>query len=109
MANEVVITPAVPCSVEIVPTVSTNIEINQQGDFLVQVVEQPLVSLDFGLTNIGLKGDKGDKGDIGPAGPNEIGGFPIAVADAKENDTLLLKSWAWKNTPQEDLTDGGNF
>ena len=109
MTNEVVITPAIECKVEIVPTVTTNVEINPQGDFAVQVVEQPPVVVDFGLTNIGLKGDKGDIGPVGPAGPNEIGGFPIALANPQENDLLQLKSWSWKNSPQEALTDGGNF
>lgn len=109
MTNEVVITAAVECKVEIVPTVTTNVEINPQGDFAVQVVEQAPVVVEFGLTNIGVKGDKGDTGPVGPAGPNEIGGYPVAVADAQENDMLQLKSWAWKNTPQEALTDGGNF
>lgn len=69
--------------------------------------EQPTIEL--GLTTIGLRGPKGDKGDQGDPGPNEIGGFPVAVSGAQENDTLLLKSWEWKNTPQEALTDGGNF
>jgi hypothetical protein len=31
------------------------------------------------------------------------------LTSAQENDMLQLKSWAWKNTPQEALTDGGNF
>lgn len=63
----------------------------------------------------GIQGPKGDKGDtgpagpVGPAGPNEIGGYPVMLTDAAENDMLQLKSWAWKNTPQEALTDGGNF
>ena len=38
-----------------------------------------------------------------------IGGFPVILTSAQENDILQLKSWAWKNTSQESLTDGGNF
>ena len=38
-----------------------------------------------------------------------IGDFPVILTSAQENDVLQLKSWAWKNTPQEVLTDGGNF
>lgn len=109
MTNEVVITPAIQCSVEVVPTVETNVEINPQGEFAVQVVSQPPVEVQFGLTNIGLKGDQGDVGPVGPAGPNTIGGFPIEINSPQENDTLLLKAWTWQNTPQEALTDGGNF
>ena len=42
-------------------------------------------------------------------GNDELGGFPVVLTSAQENDTIQLKSWAWKNTPQEALTDGGNF
>ena len=38
-----------------------------------------------------------------------VGGFPVILTSAQENDMLQLKSWAWKNTAQEALTDGGNF
>lgn len=109
MTNEVVITPALQCSVEIAPTTVDNVVVTQQGDFQIQVVPPTQVEVQFGLTNIGLKGEKGDIGPVGPAGPNTIGGFPIDVSGAQENDMLQLKSWAWKNTPQESLTDGGNF
>ena len=43
------------------------------------------------------------------AGDNTIGDFPVILTSAQENDTLQFKSWAWKNIPQEALTDGGNF
>lgn len=85
--NEIVITPvSIQASVEIQP------------------IDQ--ASIELGLTNIGIRGPIGP---VGPAGPNEIGGFPVMLQDAAENDMLQLKSWAWKNTPQEALTDGGNF
>lgn len=73
----------------------------------VQQPNAPVVEL--GLTGIGLRGPQGIQGIQGIPGPNEIGGFPVQVAGAQENDTLLLKSWTWQNTPQEALTDGGNF
>ena len=38
-----------------------------------------------------------------------LGGFPVILNSAQENDILQLKSLQWKNTPQEALTDGGNF
>lgn len=57
----------------------------------------------------GQDGAQGIQGIQGVPGPNEIGGFPVAVANPQENDTLLLKQWTWQNTPQEALTDGGNF
>lgn len=89
MTSEIVITEAKLSSVEVKPA------------------DQPVVEL--GLTAIGLRGPQGIQGIQGIPGPNEIGGFPVAVSGAQENDTLLLKSWEWKNTPQEALTDGGNF
>lgn len=89
MTESVVITPALQSKVE------------------VKAPNQSAVEL--GLTNIGLRGPQGIQGIQGIPGPNEIGGFPVAVSAAQENDTLLLKSWQWQNTPQEALTDGGNF
>lgn len=109
MTNEVVITEALQCSVEVVPTVTSNVVLNPQGEFAVQVVTQNPVVVQFGLTNIGLRGPQGEVGPVGPSGPNTIGGYPIDINNAQENDLLQLKAWSWKNAPQEALTDGGNF
>ena len=73
MTSEIVITEAKLSSVEVKPA------------------DQPVVEL--GLTAIGLRGPQGIQGIQGIPGPNEIGGFPVAVSGAQENDTLLLKSW----------------
>lgn len=89
MTDQVVITDAPLCSVD------------------VQQPNAPVVEV--GLTTIGLRGPQGIQGPQGIPGPNEIGGYPVMVTDAQENDTLLLKSWSWQNTPQAELTDGGNF
>lgn len=89
MTDQVVITEAPLCDVQIQPP------------------NQPVVQV--GITTIGLRGPQGIQGPVGPAGPNEIGGFPVALTTPQENDMLQLKSWSWKNTPQEALTDGGNF
>ena len=75
----------------------------------VEVTPKDQAVVELGLTSIGLRGPQGIQGPQGVPGPNEIGGFPVAVSGAQENDTLLLKSWEWTNTPQEALTDGGNF
>jgi hypothetical protein len=107
--SEVVITAPVLCSVEVQPIVATGVEIIQGGQVVVEAIPPAQTFVEFGLTTMGLRGPKGDKGDQGIPGPNEIGGYPVAVSGAQENDTLLLKSWAWTNTPQEALTDGGNF
>ena len=89
MTSEVIVTESKLSTVEVKPSDQTAIEL--------------------GLTAIGLRGPQGIQGIQGIPGPNEIGGFPVAVSGAQENDTLLLKSCEWKNTPQEALTDGGNF
>ena len=89
MTNQVVIQQVSPSKVEVQPN------------------EQPVVEL--GLTNIGLRGPQGIQGPQGVPGPNEIGGFPVVLDSAQEKDILQLKTAAWRNTPQEALTDGGNF
>lgn len=89
MTNQVVIQQVSPSTVEVQP------------------IDQPVVEL--GLTNIGLRGPQGIQGPQGVPGPNELGGFPVVLADAQEKDILQLKTAAWRNTPQEALTDGGNF
>jgi hypothetical protein len=97
--SEIVVAAENPIVVEVSSVQLSTVEVTPP--------DQP--TIEFGLTSIGLRGPKGEKGDQGDPGPNEIGGFPVAVSGAQENDTLLLKSWEWKNTPQEALTDGGNF
>jgi len=42
-------------------------------------------------------------------GATSIGDFPVILTSVQENDVLQMKSSTWKNTPQELLTDGGNF
>lgn len=59
--------------------------------------------------SVGLQGPQGIQGPVGPAGPNEIGGLPVALSNPKDGDMLQIQSYAWKNTTQEALTDGGNF
>lgn len=83
--------------------------IQQVGQSTVEVKPNEQASVEFGLTNIGLRGPQGIQGPQGIPGPNEIGGFPVALTNAQEKDLLQLKSWSWQNTPQEALTDGGNF
>lgn len=72
----------------------------------VEVTAPNQAAVELSLTNIGIRGPIGP---VGPAGPNEIGGLPVMLTDAQENDMLQVKSWAWRNVPQEALTDGGNF
>ena len=72
----------------------------------VEVVAPNQAAIELSLTNIGIRGPIGP---VGPPGPNEIGGLPVMTDGLQENDMLQIKSWAWRNVPQEALTDGGNF
>lgn len=83
-----------------------SVVISQIEESRVEIQAPNQAAIELSMTGIGIRGPIGP---VGPPGPNEIGGFPVVVAGAQENDTLLLKSWTWQNTPQEALTDGGNF
>lgn len=50
--------------------------------------------------------EKGVKGD---PGLSEIGGYPIAMADIADGDLVQFNGGEWKNTTQNNITDGGNF
>ena len=76
---------------------------------------KPNTSLQLQLAPF-FKGDKGDKGDQGvqgvqgPEGPNLIGGYTIDIAPSvASGDLLAFSSNKWVNTPQSNITDGGNF
>lgn len=105
--NEVIVSPEIsPASVEI--SAANNELVVAPGSIqaTVEVVAPDQTSIVLGLTNIGIQGPIGP---VGPAGPNEIGGYPVLMDSIQENDMIQMKSWAWRNTPQEALTDGGNF
>lgn len=50
-----------------------------------------------------------DRGIAGPAGPNAIGGFNINIQNLQNKDVLMFGGATWDNTPQTEITDGGNF
>jgi hypothetical protein len=50
-----------------------------------------------------------DRGIAGPPGPNTIGGYPINIISAQPKDVLMFGTNEWVNTPQTEITDGGNF
>jgi hypothetical protein len=39
----------------------------------------------------------------------ELGGFAVELANPQEKDLLQLSSSKWRNTSQDNITDGGNF
>lgn len=45
----------------------------------------------------------------GVPGPNSIGGYPINITGAQQYDVLMFGVGEWVNTPQTEITDGGNF
>ena len=53
--------------------------------------------------------DRGLIGPVGPPGPNTIGGYPINITSAQQYDVLMFGVNQWVNTPQTEITDGGNF
>lgn len=58
----------------------------------------------------GAQGVQGQTGATGAAGPNEIGNYPIEVTAPQQGDVLQFNaSSKWVNSPQANITDGGNF
>lgn len=109
MTNQVIIEQVSQSTVEVQPLATTGVEINPQDLSAVDVSSETLSAIELGLTNIGLQGPVGPQGPQGVPGPNEIGGHPVVVTDAQSLDVLQFKTAAWRNLPQETLTDGGNF
>lgn len=50
-----------------------------------------------------------NRGVVGPPGPNTIGGYPINITSAQQYDVLMFGVNQWVNTPQTEITDGGNY
>lgn len=50
-----------------------------------------------------------DRGISGPPGPNAIGNYGFNIQNLKPKDVLMFGGSAWENTPQTEITDGGNF
>ena len=61
------------------------------------------------ISKIGPQGLKGDKGDTGIASLGEVP--DVTLESLNNNDVLQYESSTqlWKNVPQEDIVDGGNF
>jgi len=52
---------------------------------------------------------RGIVGPPGPPGSASIGGYPVQITDAQDRDVLMWMTGEWVNTPQTEITDGGNF
>lgn len=78
---------------------SNNITANIQGGNTVNVQVTP-VAKQVVQINRGVKGaDGGDK----------IGGYPVNITGANPYDVLMFGVGEWVNTPQTEISDGGNF
>jgi hypothetical protein len=86
-------------TVEVIRSV---IEIEDNGS----TVEIAQVKNVVEITEVGIQGAKGDKGD---PGDNYIGGYGVDLQGLAVGDVLQFGGAAWVNTPQTEITDGGNF
>jgi hypothetical protein len=59
--------------------------------------------------NIVVTVDRGVQGATGAPGPNSIGGYGFNIQNLQIKDVLMFGGTAWENTPQTEITDGGNF
>ena len=50
-----------------------------------------------------------NRGVAGKDGGDNIGGYPVNVTNANRYDVLMFGVGEWVNTPQTEITDGGNF
>jgi hypothetical protein len=50
-----------------------------------------------------------NRGVRGADGNSDIGGYPVNVTSPNRYDVLMFGVGEWVNTPQTEITDGGNF
>lgn len=77
-----------------------NVTIQDANQLNVQVTPTPRQTIQI---------NRGVQGPPGPPGPNTIGGYPINITGAQQYDVLMFGVNEWVNTPQTEITDGGNF
>lgn len=90
---------AVPSNTTVTVQDGNNITANIQGGNNVNVTVTP-VAKQVVQINRGVKGD---------AGGSDIGGYPVSVTSPNRYDVLMFGVGEWVNTPQTEITDGGNF
>lgn len=76
-----------------------NISVNviDGNNLNVQVTPVPRQTIQI---NRGVKGNDGN---------SDIGGYPVNVTSPNQYDVLMFGVGEWVNTPQTEITDGGNF
>jgi hypothetical protein len=90
---------AVPSNTTVTVQDGNNITANIQGGNTVNVQVTP-VAKQVVQINRGVAGKDG--GDI-------IGGYPVNITGIQPYDVLMFGVGEWVNTPQTEVTDGGNF
>lgn len=90
---------AVPSNTNVTVQDSNNITANIQSGNNVNVTVTP-VARQIVQINRGVQGQSG--GDV-------IGGYPVNITSANRYDVLMFGVGEWVNTPQTEVTDGGNF
>lgn len=50
-----------------------------------------------------------NRGVSGKDGGDRIGGYPVNITGAQQYDVLMFGVGEWVNTPQTEVTDGGNY
>ena len=90
---------AVPSNTTVTVQDGNNITANIQSGNTVNVTVTPTPKQVIQI-NRGVQGRSG--GDV-------IGGYPVNITDAQRYDVLMIGVGEWVNTPQTEVTDGGNF
>jgi hypothetical protein len=84
-----------------------NVEINPGTQQ--QVAVSTGTNLSVQVTPVAQQSIVLNRGLYGPAGPNTIGGYGFNIQNLQSKDVLMFGTGSWENTPQAEITDGGNF
>jgi hypothetical protein len=90
---------AVPSNTTVTVQDGNNITANIQGGNNVNVTVVPTPKQVIQI----------NRGVAGKDGGDEIGGYPVNITNANRYDVLMFGVGEWVNTPQTEVTDGGNF
>ena len=90
---------AVPSNTTVTVQDGNNITANIQGGNNINVTVTPTPKQVIQI----------NRGVQGASGNDNIGGYPVVISDAQRYDVLMFGVGEWVNTPQTEITDGGNF
>ena len=90
---------AVPSNTTVTVQDGNNITANIQGGNTVNVQVTPVAKQVVQI----------NRGVAGKDGGDKIGGYPVNVTGVNPYDVLMFGVGEWVNTPQTEISDGGNF